>query len=89
MDKLLKKAAIYLVVTDKKEDNYFISEKIKRIKEKCERNDTKITHVFVNFFNLENNYLECLYNNIRKYDIDILITEEENLELEGIELEHY
>ena len=39
MDKFIKNAAIYLTIKSEKEDNYFIFQKIKRMKECCKRKD--------------------------------------------------
>ncbi len=47
MDKFIKNAAIYLRIINSKEDNYFISQKIKKIEQYCRRKDIQIKDVFL------------------------------------------
>ena len=39
MDKFIKNAAIYLTIKSKKENNYFVLQKINKMKECCERKE--------------------------------------------------
>ncbi len=94
MDKFIRNSAIYLEIKNKKEDNYFIFQKIKKIKECCKRKDIKIKHNFLVYQNQENfDSQQYLMNQIKKYKIDLLIIEDgefspyiENVEIEKVRI---
>ena len=78
MDKFIKNAAIYLVIKNEKEDNYFIFQKIRKIKECFKRKNIKIKHNFLVYKNQDENMeiKQYLMNQIKKNQIDLLIIEE-------------
>ncbi len=77
MDKFIKNAAIYLTIKSKKENNYFILQKINRMKECCERKDIEIKHIFIVCKNQKRNFKENQYlmNQLKRNQIDLLIIE--------------
>jgi len=87
MDKYIKNAAIYLAIKNEKEDNYFISNKIEKIKQCCKREDMKINHIFVNYDNGQN--CKDLREKLKKEKIDVLIinNDEKINEIDDIEIE--
>ena len=78
MDKFIKNAAIYLVIKNEKEDNYFIFQKIEKIRECFKRKNIKIKHNFLVYKNQDENMeiKQYLMNQIKKNQIDLLIIEE-------------
>lgn len=78
MDKFINNAAIYLTIKSEKENNYFIFQKIKRMKECCERKDIEIKHIFLVRKNQKGNFKENQYlmNQIKRNQINLLITED-------------
>ena len=97
MDKNIKNAAIYLAVKSEKEDNYFISQKIEKMKQCCRRKDIEVNHIFVNYENGQDDflktYLKHLEEQIKTENIEVLITEDtensfiiDNLEIEKVKL---
>ena len=78
MDKFIKNAAIYLVIKNEKEDNYFIFQKIRKIRKCFKRKNIKIKHNFLVYKNQYENIeiKQYLMNQIKKNQIDLLIIEE-------------
>lgn len=78
MDKFIKNAAIYLTIKSEKEDNYFIFQKIKRMKECCKRKDIEIKHTFIVYKNQKENFKENQYliDQIKRNEINLLIIED-------------
>lgn len=78
MDKFINNAAIYLTIKNEKEDNYFIFQKIKKIKECCKRKNIQIKHNFLVYKNQEKDFEENKYlmNQIKINQINLLIIEE-------------
>ncbi len=78
MDNFIKNAAIYLIIKNEKEDNYFISQKINRIKESFKRKNVKIQHYFLVYKCQEENFEmnQYIMNQIKKNQIDLLIVED-------------
>lgn len=78
MDKFIKNAAIYLTIKSSKEDNYFISQKIKRIEEYCRKKNIQINHTFIVYKDQQENFCESqfLEDQIEKNQIQLLIIEE-------------
>ncbi len=91
MDKFIKNAAIYLTIKSEKENNYFISQKIKKIKECCKRKDIEIKHTFIVDKNQNGNLKENQYlmNQIKRNQINLLIIEdsEDVSQIEEVEIE--
>lgn len=90
MDKFVKNAAIYLAVKSEKEDYYFISEKLKKMKECCTKKDIEITQVFIvsGIENVKEKWGN-LKEQIKKNKIQVLVVEEkeEILLLDEVEIE--
>lgn len=91
MDKFINHAAIYLTIKNEKENNYFIFQKIKRMKEYCERKDIEIKHIFVVRKNQKGAFKEKQYlmNQIKRNQINLLIIEdsEDVSQIEEIKIE--
>ena len=92
MDKFTKNAAICLVIKSEKEDNYFIKQKIRKMKELCMKEEVEIMNTFILIKSDEQKNIQSQYQylmkQIKNEQIQVLFVEEieDNMQLGDIEI---